>query len=181
MISSSATWLRPVFADGKTGLETLVERGVVVLHPVKPYTHFTVDGMDVFTIESNHIAHGKNEHALNYVFTKPDGQKLIYAADTGLYSEENLKVLSGTAADVLVMEGTFGDIHVEGARATHLNAENFVKQLENLLACGAITKETMVYMTHINQVQHLNHAAYQAYMDEHAPVTVLIAHDGLRV
>ena len=39
----------------------------------------------------------------------------------------------------------------------------------------------MVYMTHINQVQHLNHAAYQAYMDEHAPVTVLIAHDGLRV
>lgn len=173
--------LRPVFADGKTGLETLVERGVVVLHPVKPYTHFTVDGMDVFTIESNHMAHGKNEHALNYVFTKPDGQKLIYAADTGLYSEENLKVLSGTAADVLVMEGTFGDIHVEGARATHLNAENFVKQLENLLACGAITKETMVYMTHINQVQHLNHAAYQAYMDEHAPVTVLIAHDGLRV
>ena len=39
----------------------------------------------------------------------------------------------------------------------------------------------MVYMTHINQVQHFNHAAYQQYMDEHAPVTVAIAYDGLRV
>ena len=79
------------------------------------------------------------------------------------------------------MEGTFGDIHVEGARATHLNAENFVKQLENMLEVGAISKDTMVYMTHINQVQHFNHAAYQQYMDAHAPVTVAIAYDGLRV
>lgn len=173
--------LRPVYARGETELETLIKRGVVVLHPVKPYTRFAVDGMEVFTIESNHMAHGKDEYALNYIFTRPDGSKLIYAADTGLYSEENLRTLSGTRADTLVMEGTFGDIHVEGARASHLNAENFVIQLRNLLQHDVITQKTEVYMTHINQVQHLNHYAYQQYMDQNSPVHVTIAHDGLRV
>ena len=78
------------------------------------------------------------------------------------------------------MEGTFGDVFVEGARASHLNAENFVKQMENMLKFGVITEKTAVYMTHINQVQHLNHAAYQAYMDEHSPVKVIIAYDGMK-
>lgn len=173
--------LRAVYARGETELEALIKKGKVVLHPVKPYTHFAVGDMDVFTIESNHMAHGRDEHALNYVFTKADGSKLMYAADTGLYSAENLETLRGMKVQVLVMEGTFGDLHVEGARATHLNAENFVKQLENMLEYGVITKDTMVYMTHINQVQHFNHAAYQQYVDEHAPVTVAIAYDGLRV
>lgn len=173
--------LRPVYARGATELETLIEKGKVVLHPVKPYTHFSVGDMDVFTIESNHCAHGKDEHALNYVFTRADGSRLLYAADTGLYSEQNLETLRGLKIPVVVMEGTFGDIHVEGARATHLNAENFVLQLENMLKYDIITPDSVVYMTHINQVQHLNHAAYQAYMDEHAPVMTVIAYDGLRV
>ncbi len=172
--------LRPVYARGETTLESLVKSGVVVFHPVKPYTRFAVDGMEVFTVESNHMAHGQNEHALNYLFTRKEGGSLLYAADTGLYSQENLQTLASSAVDVLVMEGTFGDIPVEGARATHLNAANFVRQLENLLEHGVITPKTAVYMTHINQVQHLNHSAYQAYMDEHAPLKVIVAHDGLR-
>jgi len=172
--------LRPVYRAGETGIEMLIRQGKVVLHAVKPYTHFTVGDMDVFTIESNHIANGQDEHAINYIFTKPDGTKLLYACDTGLYSEENLEILKDIKLDTVVMEGTFGDVFVEGARASHLNAENFVKQMENMLKFGVITEKTAVYMTHINQVQHLNHAAYQAYMDEHSPVKVIIAYDGMK-
>lgn len=172
--------LRPVYRAGETGLEMLIRQGKVVLHPVKPYTHFAVGDMDVFTIESNHIANGKDEHAINYIFTKKDGTKLLYACDTGLYSEENLEILKGTKLNTVVMEGTFGDVFVEGARSSHLNAENFVKQMENMLKYEVITKDTAVYMTHINQVQHLTHDAYQAYMDQNSPVKVTIAYDGMK-
>ena len=136
-------------------------------------------GMEVFAIESNHTAHGPNEHALNYVFSR-EGEKLLYAADTGLYSEENLRALAGMGIQTLVMEGTFGDVPVNPETATHLNAEHFVLQLQRLLDCGALAQDARVYMTHINQVQHLCHAAYQAYMDAHSPIPVVVASDGLR-
>lgn len=171
--------LRGVYAQGETGLETLVKRGVIELHSFPSYVPVRVDGMEVFAIESNHTAHGPNEHALNYVFSR-EGKKLLYAADTGLYSEANLRTLAGMGIQTLVMEGTFGDVPVNPETATHLNAEHFVLQLQRLLDCGALAQDACVYMTHINQVQHLCHAAYQAYMDEHSPIPVVVASDGLR-
>ena len=80
----------------------------------------------------------------------------------------------------LAEEGTFGDVPVNPETATHLNAEHFVLQLQRLLDCGALAQDARVYMTHINQVQHLCHAAYQAYMDAHSPIPVVVASDGLR-
>ena len=171
--------LRGVYAQGETGLETLIKRGVVELHSFPSYVPVRVGGMEVFAIESNHTAHGPNEHALNYVFSR-EGEKLLYAADTGLYSEENLRALAGMGIQTLVMEGTFGDVPVNPETATHLNAEHFVLQLQRLLDCGALAQDARVYMTHINQVQHLCHAAYQAYMDAHSPIPVVVASDGLR-
>lgn len=173
--------LRPVFARGETVLETLIKKGVVVLHPVTPYASFDVGEQRVFAIESNHMGNGKGEYALNYIFTQKSGQKLLYACDTGLYSAKNLDVLKGCALDVMIMEGTFGDVKVNPETSGHMNAEHFVLQIQNMLACGAITQDTVVYMTHINQVQNLNHSAYQAYMDQNSPIPVIITHDGLRI
>ena len=170
--------LRTVYAQGETGLESLLRRGVVEIHPFPSYEHVQVGEKDVFAIESNHTAHGPGEHALNYVFSDKNG-KLLYAADTGLYSEKNLKALSGMGIDALVMEGTFGNVPMNPDTATHLNAEHFVLQLRRLLDCGALKTDARVYMTHINQVQSLNHAAYQAYLDAHSPIPVTVAHDGL--
>lgn len=172
--------LRSVYARGETELETLIKRGVVVLHPFPTYEHVRVGDKDVFAIESNHTAHGPGEHALNYVFASESG-KTLYAADTGLYSEANLRALSGMEIQTLVMEGTFGDVPVNPETATHLNAEHFVLQLRRLLDCKALAPDARVYMTHINQVQHLDHAAYQAWMDAHSPIPVVVAHDGLLV
>ena len=171
--------LRGVYAQGETGLETLIKRGVVVLPSFPPYLPVRAGGMLVLPIESNQTAHGPNEHALNYVFSR-EGEKLLYAADTGLYSEENLRALAGMGIQTLVMEGTFGDVPVNPETATHLNAEHFVLQLQRLLDCGALAQDARVSMTHINQVQHLCHAAYQAYMDAHSPIPVVVASDGLR-
>ena len=171
--------LRGVYAQGETGLETLIKRGVVELHSFPSYVPVRVGGMEVFAIESNHTAHGPNEHALNYVFSR-EGEKLLYAADTGLYSEENLRALAGMGIQTLVMEGTFGDVPVNPETATHLNAEHFVLQLQRLLDSGAQAQDARVYMTHITQVQPLCHAAYQAYMDAHSPIPVVVASDGLR-
>lgn len=172
--------LRSVYARGETELGTLIKRGVVVLHPFPTYEHVRVGDKDVFAIESNHTAHGPGEHALNYVFAGKSG-KTLYAADTGLYSEANLRALYGMEIQTLVMEGTFGDVPVNPETATHLNAEHFVLQLRRLLDCKALAPDARVYMTHINQVQHLDHAAYQAWMDAHSPIPVVVAHDGLLV
>lgn len=171
--------LRGVYAQGETGLETLIKRGVVELHSFPSYVPVRVGGMEVFAIESNHTAHGPNEHALNYVFSR-EGEKLLYAADTGLYSEENLRALAGMG-------------HPDPGHGGHLRrrarkpGDRDASERRALRAAAAAparlrrpAQDARVYMTHINQVQHLCHAAYQAYMDAHSPIPVVVASDGLR-
>ena len=170
--------LRPVFRDGSTGLERLIAKGMVVLHEVEPYTEIHIADFTVYAIASDHRGHGKEEYALNY-FIKRHHCVTLYACDTGLYDEGNLAAIAGRKADVVVMEGTFGDVPTGGG--SHLNAAHFCTQMARLKDAGVVDADTRVYMTHINQVQHLDHGQYQAYLDAHSPVKVIVACDGLEV
>lgn len=180
-ISGYIAALDPLYAGGKSDLRKLTDNGMVLFVPVKPYTTFTAGGMQVFTVESNHHANGKDEYAINYLFTRPDGKKIIYAADTGLYGARNLEVLSGSGADYLVMEGTHGSREL-AREAAHLNAEHFIVNVHAMLDNNIIKKDATVFATHICSVGNVyNHEEYQVYLDKNCKIKVTVAHDGMKV
>lgn len=167
--------VRPLY-DYEPGIEALIRQGRITLNPVEPYTWFEAGGMRVFCVKSNHRVNA-SERALNYLFELKDGRRLLYAADTGLYEEENLNALKDARVDLVIMEGTFGS-HPLQAGSSHLDAYNYVKQLRAFMEHGIVTNKTVAYVTHINQINTFSRAQYQMYMNQNAPITVRIAADG---
>lgn len=162
---------------GHFPLAHLVREGAVVLHGVKAGTPFSVAGMEVFAVHSDHPAFGQGEYALNYRITRPEGT-LLYACDTGLYSEETCRALAGVPLDDLVMESTLGGLDVP-RDSHHLSAAHFIENIEALRRHGAVTEKTRIYATHINQVQPLGHEELQRFFDERSPLQVIVARDGM--
>lgn len=168
--------VRPI---GLRGIEKLIEMGRLVLCPVEPYAWHEAAGMKLFAIESNHKAN-EGEQAINYVFDLGEGGRLMYALDTGLYSQANLEALRGMQVDMLIMEGTMGNVQV-GRDGGHMNAEHFVEQVKNLVEVGALKADARIFATHINQVQSFSHEEYQRYLTQNSPYHIVVARDGMRV
>lgn len=164
---------------GACGIKRLCDNGWISFNALTPYEWHNIGDRRVFAVESNHCGYMAGEHALNYII-ESDGRRVMYAADTGLYSEENLCALQGFGCDVLVMEGTSGSQTVV-RHASHLNAEHFVENVAKFEEYGIIKPDTAVYVTHINQVNDYNHAEYQAYLDAHSRHKITVAQDGMVV
>lgn len=164
---------------GLDGLSKLRDTGRLQLLPVVPYTWFKAADMNIFAIETNHNGH-MGEKAINYLFDRGKEGKLLYACDTGLYSEHNLEALQNQKADILIMEGTLGSKDT-GRDGGHMNADHFLEQVDNLLRVGALKPDAQVYVTHINQVQTFSHEEYQRYMTLNSQALITVAFDGMRI
>jgi len=164
---------------GACGLKRLCGNGWISINALVPYQWHDIGERRVFAVETNHQGWADGEFALNYII-ESDGRRVMYAADTGLYSERNLEALRGFGCDVLVMEGTSGSRNV-GRDGSHLNAEHFVENVAKFDEYGVINPDAAVYVTHINQVNDYNHAEYQAYLDANSAHKITVAYDGLKV
>lgn len=153
----------------------------VILHKVEPYKEFTVDKIKVFPIETTHrVQKGDSgEMAINYLFTLPDGHKILYACDTGIYTERALAELKDCRADDIILEATFGSR--DNDSSSHLNAKTFVIMLNRFLENNIATPQSRVYATHINHKHDLTHEKYQEFFDNNSPIKVVVAHDGMQI
>ena len=85
--------------------------------------------------------------ALLFDVTDPNGERLLYATDTGPLDPSTLHQLQGAAFDTVLVEETFGDRtdHHTG----HLDLDSLPRQLDALRDCGAITASTTVAAIHL--------------------------------
>lgn len=169
---------RPLYR-GRCQLDDLIENGKLSIHIFEPYQWQTIGNARVFAISTNHQGWHPEELSLNYVIEK-NGQRLLYAADTGLYSEENLAALQDFGCDTVVMEGAYGSLDMDRGIG-HLTCDSFIENAENLVACGAVKPDAKFYVTHINQCHSLNHQEYQSYMSDHCKLNITVAYDGMEV
>lgn len=165
-------------------LSTLKDRGCAEFHSMKPYQPYEIAGKQVTALATNHQAYGPGETARNYLVDWARG-RWLYACDTGLYGQETLDFLedwakSRHALDVMVTEGTMGSIRQDD-HSGHMDGYLLCRQLTALRDRGVVDENTRVYVTHINQVQEFSHAEYQDFLDRHAPVRAIVAHDGMRI
>ena len=83
-----------------------------------------------------------------YDVTAPDGDRLLYATDTGPLPAAALTATRGAAYDLVLMEETFGDVVDHGTR--HLDLATFPEQLRRLREVGAVTDGTDVVAVHLS-------------------------------
>ncbi len=175
MIDATSKLYNPI-----SGMTHLIEQGLISFKSITPYESHTIGGMEIFAVQSNHMSYGQDEYALNYRFTFKDGKKLLYVVDSGLYSEKNLKALAGSDCDCLIMEGTRGFMETP-ENYSHLNAENFCKNVCDFLEYGIIKKDAAVYATHIATSPDIfcRNNDYQRYLDDNCGGKPVLAYDGL--
>jgi phosphoribosyl 1,2-cyclic phosphate phosphodiesterase len=133
----------------------------------------------VFAVTSNHPGNGPEEYSLNYVVEK-NGKRLLYAADTGLYSVENLRALQDFQCDTVVMEGTYGSLTMDRG-ISHLTCDSFIENAEKMVTWGVARPDARFFVTHINQCHSFTHEEYEAYMRAHSALNITVAYDGFRV
>ena len=146
-------------------------------HPVAVGEPFRVGAYTVTALGTTHPV-SEFENAVNYLFRRDDGRKLLYACDTGYYPEGSLAILEGAQTDVLIMDATYGSNEDANTRS-HLNAWAFRDMLAIFLERKIITPGTRVFATHINHKHTFTHELYQQWFDQNAPIPVTVARDGL--
>ena len=164
------------------GLDELgaLKRGELTLHPLKVGQPYEFEEYTVMAVQTTHRA-TEFECGVNYLFETKQGKKILYACDTGYYPPETLELLRGSEVDLLVLEATWGSNHGDINLASHLNDEAFVQMLDTLMGYDVIRKDTRVYASHVNHKHDYTHELYQKWFDEHAPIPVIVARDGLEV
>lgn len=83
-----------------------------------------------------------------YDVTGPDGDRLLYATDTGPLPVATVEATRGADYDLVLLEQTFGDVHGHGTR--HLDLATFPDQLARLRFVGAVTGTTDVVAVHLS-------------------------------
>jgi adenosylcobinamide kinase/adenosylcobinamide-phosphate guanylyltransferase len=132
VVNACADWLAPDAA--------------VTLTAVDPGDVVEVAGYRVRALAAPHTAPGG---ALLYDVTGPDGDRLLYATDTGpLDPDQVAAVATGPAYSVLLLEETFGD-H-QGHGSDHLDLTTFPRVLADLRRAGAVDELTDVVAVHLS-------------------------------
>jgi adenosylcobinamide kinase/adenosylcobinamide-phosphate guanylyltransferase len=93
--------------------------------------------------------------AVLYDVTSPDGERLLYATDTGPLPPSTRQVVAGAAYAVVLIEATFGDRAGPGhpdrhRHRDHLDLADLADELALLRACGAVTDRTDVVAVHLS-------------------------------
>lgn len=149
--------------------------------PVDYFETFKAGDLEVTSLKANHKANGRGEYAQNYIIQLKDNRKLLYAVDTGWYSEETWEFVKGKRIDILVIESTYGelmdgDIHPD----CHQDARSMLLMLEKMKSIGFIDHNVKVYATHINHKHNLLHDDLQNFFDS-SGFKATVAYDGLMV
>lgn len=183
----AARWLERALPVLLPGFAQSAERRAAfeTKYPVHVLDYFSeaeVGDLQVSTLKGNHKGLEADEWSVNYLITRRDGTRLLYASDTGYYGEDTWEYLQDAAVDLLIMECTFGGRRDRDAYPFgHLHCESFVHMLERMQRIGAIHDRSAVYATHINPDQGLDHESLQSWFHNSPFPQVRIAYDGLQL
>lgn len=148
------------WVDGAGPLEVVGPASVVSacrswVGPRDPVAFVEVQPGDVLDLGTHRVrvlpaAHHVFEtgDAVLYDVTGPDGARLLWACDTGLWPEPWSDAVTHAAYDTVLIEETHGD--VTGLGDGHLHLGTFATMLQRLRACGAVTDATDVVAVHLS-------------------------------
>ncbi len=143
--------LRPLILAGSEAAarkaeERLAGRGDVEYLVLRPGVEEEICGYRVLPIPAVHNTPG--EEPLNYLI-EAGGRALLYALDTGPYTEEQFSLLRGRRVTLVVADATMG-LRGPGSYRYHMCVEEVAELRERLLAEGVASPETRFVLTHFS-------------------------------
>lgn len=126
----------------------------VHLHVIEPGEHVVLEvaGRD-YRVGVLPAAHSSGDgdrladEAVLFVVTAPDGQRLLYATDTGPLPDSTVALIGG-AVDAVLLDATFGDTLDHGTG--HLDLATLPEVVDALRSAGVVTTSTHVVATHLS-------------------------------
>lgn len=151
---------------------------VVELHELEFYKTTQVGKYKVTPLKGHHTTNYE-EHSANYLIEFPNGKKMYYAVDSGIYVEETFEYLKNIKLDLLIGECTFmTETEYPGG---HMNLYMEKLTLDRLWAQGTIDKDSIIYLTHICGVLKTHDELVQYWKELDVPYDVKVAYDGLSI
>ncbi|MGQ9514895.1 MAG: MBL fold metallo-hydrolase [Thermoproteota archaeon] len=149
-----------------------IEEAKLELRPVSPFMKYRAGRYRFTPIPANHTATLDSEIPLNYII-EYNGKTILYACDTGQYSEEVLRFLLGKHLDVVIIECTMGDKYYEH----HMNYDS-VRNFYRWAKENRVLKKGSKFI-----VTHLAHDGCGTYQDVISilPHSIAVAYDGLQL
>jgi phosphoribosyl 1,2-cyclic phosphate phosphodiesterase len=126
----------------------------------------------IVTIRATHIP-GEDCHNL---IIERGGKQILYASDTGWWSEETWAYLKQFQLDALVIECTdgFAGSPYDG----HLDVESCIAAVERLRKEGVLRKDSRVVTTHHSSRGDATHAELERALYQHG---IEVGYDGMRI
>jgi len=144
-------WVRPDQPLTVVGPEPVLDAcrpwlapdGPVRMVAVRPGSALICGGYRIRALDADHEV-----PTVVYDVTGPDGDRLLYATDTGPLPAATVEALRGAELDLVLLEETFGDVTDHGTR--HLDLTTFPVELARLRAAGAVIERTDVVAVHLS-------------------------------
>ncbi|GAC52295.1 bifunctional adenosylcobinamide kinase/adenosylcobinamide-phosphate guanylyltransferase [Gordonia amicalis] len=114
--------------------------------PVVAGDQVRVGEYDVRVLPARHKVF-RDGDAVLYDVTGPDGTRLLWASDTGVWPGEWFGAVAGVAFDAVFLEETFGDR--EDLSDGHLGLTGFATMVEAMRKVGAVVDSTDVVAVHL--------------------------------
>ena len=157
-----------------------VSEGIELRYPDWPMEVVQTRSFEAFThadftitpIEANH--NGK-EDCQNHIIER-GGKRLLYATDTGVWTEKTWAFLEGVSLGLLVIECTQG--FVESDFEGHLSLSSCVKVVNRLRMLGILRSNSKVVTTHHS---HSGDATHSELKDALKPHDIDVGYDGLSI
>ena len=150
-----------------------LDRFGIIATAVNYNREFICGSYAVTAFDANHDAYD----GASVYFVADESCKLFYALDTDGLTEKTLDYFAADriCLDVVILDHTYG-YHVYAN--DHLNANNFIKTINEMRERGIITENTKIFASHISHEGVLLHDEFVIFAKKHG---YDVAYDGLEI
>ncbi len=122
-----------------------------------------------YRITAIEAVHDPSQLCLNYIIKAQDGTQILYASDTGWYTETTWQFLERQEFDAVIAECTKGPIPTE--YTGHLDMYQVIEMKSRLQRAGSINENTPFVATHFSHMGGANHEQLEAVLGQHGIIT----------
>ncbi len=142
---------------------------------IRPFERYRLGEYTLIPIRATHMTEVPDEEALNLIIER-DGQRLLYACDTGWYPDPTWEFLLGVELDLLILECSSGFLRSD--YSGHLDFDGCIEVVNTLRKMGTLRPDSQVVLTHFSHNGGALHEELEARADPHG---MLIGWDGMRL
>jgi len=159
-------------------VEKYEQENVIAFHKLEYGMRTVIGDIALTPFRGNHPGN-MGENSAMYLAELPDGRKLFYGLDSGVYFHETFEALKEHHIDIFISEATGGTQVWDGTKQ-HMCLSDVLTVMNKLYEQGTLSDRSVAYLTHINHSTSHDDVV-KAVENMGFPIPVTVAWDGLKI